>query len=172
MLQVGPHVLKNKIRISIAMSKGASSDSSRSGAGNAKFATKALSSEDQVKTFIQGSLTKKTESQIQSSKAQLSMDSSDRCVAYITKRQNQARSSNKATQIKGMIEVYIVRWLFLSTFTLNSVQMSSNQPDFWLHFQTAMHCRAEPKDCSKSQGIFKGFESIKIKTRFRMWKWR
>ena len=109
MLQVGPRALKTKLRILIAMLKGASSDSSRSGAGNAKFATKALSSEDQVKTFIQGLLTKKTESQIQSSMAQLSMDSSDRCVAYITKRQNQARSSNKATQIKGMIEVYIVR---------------------------------------------------------------
>ena len=91
------------------MSKGASSDSSRSGAGNAKFATKALSSDDQVKTFIQGLLTKKTESQIQSSMAQLSTDSSYRCVAYITKRQNQAKSSNKATKLKGMIEVNIVR---------------------------------------------------------------
>ena len=91
------------------MSKGASSDSLRSEAGNTKFVTKALSSEDQVQTFIQGLLTKKTESQIQSSIAQLSMDSSDRCVVYITKRQNQDRSSDKAAQIKGMIEVYIVR---------------------------------------------------------------
>jgi hypothetical protein len=77
--------------------------------GCARFATKALTSEDQVKTFIQGLLTKKTESQIQSSIAQLSTVSNDRCVAYITKQQNQARSSNKETQIKGMIKVYIVR---------------------------------------------------------------
>ncbi len=91
------------------MSKGTSSDLSRNGAGNEKLATRALLSEDQVKTFIQGLLTKKTESQIQSSIAQLSMDSSDRCVAYITGRQNNARTSIKETQIKGMIEVHIVR---------------------------------------------------------------
>ncbi len=80
--------------------------------------------------------------------------SSDRCVAYITKLQNQARSSNKETQIKWMIEIHIAKWLFLSTFTLNSIQA-----DFWLHFQTAKHCRADPKDCSKSQGRFKGLKS-------------
>ncbi len=73
---------------------------------------------------------KKTESQIQSSIAQLSIDFINRCVAYITKRQNQARSSNKATQIKGMIEVYIARLLFLSTVTFNLVQFSSVQADF------------------------------------------
>jgi len=149
------------------MSKGASSDLSRSGAGTGKFGTKTLSSDDQVKAFIQGLLAKKTESQIQGSIAQLTTDSSDRCVAYIKKRENQARSSNKETQVKGMIEIHIVRLSFLSTFTLNSVQFSSIQADFWLHFQTAKHCRAEPKDCSKSKGRFKGFESIKIKTRFR-----
>lgn len=104
------------------MSRGAEGRSTASSHGD-KYATKDLKTDDDVKKFIQ-SVSSKKEGQLLKCIAELSISASDRCVAYITKRQNQGKSSNKEKQIKKFVEDHSVRTIYiirLCTISLGSV---------------------------------------------------
>ena len=82
-------------------------------ADDSKAGTKHIS-EDHVKAFISHLVSsKKNETQLQNEIRKLSVSSSDTCVAYIKRRQNEARASSRETSIKILIDSHIVSNRFL-----------------------------------------------------------
>jgi hypothetical protein len=79
-----------------------------SGSTGSIMGTRALA-ENQIKDYISALVaSKKTEAQLQSAIKAINQKSCDLCIAFIKRREREARASNRETQIKGLIEVHNV----------------------------------------------------------------